>query len=80
MKIRSLGHVISQMAVTCVVSFLDLSEQLSLAYSIKSVSPQKLSSGPYRATVIKPIQDAGDSWDERIAFHCSLQHDANNQK
>jgi len=75
MKTRSLGHVISQMAVTGLVSFLAFSEQPSLAYSIKSLSSQKLSSGSYRTTVIMPMWDADGSWDERLVFivRCSTR-------
>lgn len=68
MKSRSLPRAISQMAVTGLVSSLAIGGQPILAYSIKSLSSQKLSSGSYRTTVIMPMQDAGDSWDERIVF------------
>lgn len=68
MKLRSLAGALLQIGVTGVVSYLAIGEQPILAYSIKSLSPQKLSSGSYRTTVIMPMEDAGDSWDERIAF------------
>ena len=68
MKPSFMARAISQLAMTGVVSCLAIGEQPSLAYSIKSLSSQKLSSGSYRTTVVMPMQDAGDSWDERIVF------------
>jgi len=75
MKSCSIAGAISQFAVTGLVSCLAIGEQPSLAYSIKSLSSQKLSSGSYRTTIIMPMKDAGDSWDERIVFivRCSTR-------
>ena len=68
MKPRSFARAISQIAVTGVVSSLAIGGQPSLAYSIKTLSSQKLSSGSYRTTVIMPMWDADGSWEERIVF------------
>jgi len=62
--IRSSQHLV----VWSIISTLVFTDLPSYAYSIKTLTSRQVSANTYRSTVVMPMKDDGDTWDEKIEF------------